>query len=346
MTTSSAVLDLVPASTRAWLLEPDNPAVAVLSAHLFGEKEPKGLWAKRNDYEPIAQILADMREDGSWDTPQRDYQKYGGSLWQIAFLGELWADGSDERIQRAADYAFSRQTAEGKWTANPKASYDMPCLTSNVGRALARMGWSRDERVIAALAYDVDTYRRLGFIGCSDLQPFSLNGYCHMLTPKHLIFLGEVPRDLWPDGAEELRDTCVDHLRDKRVHFSLPEEYREFQPLIYEAKAAEREQVRVRFLAEHPELHYGPKPGWLRFGYPLSYNSDVLEALRGLMAVGEPKRPEYEEALAAVRDAADSEMCWKLRNSFNGKMRANVEKKGQPSKWLTLHALQVLDYFG
>ena len=39
-------------------------------------------------------------------------------------------------------------------------------------------------------------------------------------------------------------------------------------------------------------------------------------------------------------------MRWTLRNSLNGKMIADVETKGQPSKWLTLRALQVLDHFG
>jgi hypothetical protein len=34
------------------------------------------------------------------------------------------------------------------------------------------------------------------------------------------------------------------------------------------------------------------------------------------------------------------------RNSLNSKMFADVETVGGPSKWLTLHALQVLDHFG
>ena len=40
-------------------------------------------------------------------------------------------------------------------------------------------------------------------------------------------------------------------------------------------------------------------------------------------------------------------MRWKLRNSFNGKMLADVENEGRSrSKWLTLRALQVLDWAG
>jgi hypothetical protein len=33
-----------------------------------------------------------------------------------------------------------------------------------------------------------------------------------------------------------------------------------------------------------------------------------------------------------------------MRNSFNGKMIADVETKGEPSRWLTLRSLQVLEW--
>jgi len=38
-------------------------------------------------------------------------------------------------------------------------------------------------------------------------------------------------------------------------------------------------------------------------------------------------------------------MRWKLRTSFNGKMLADVESKGQPSRWVTLRALTALKAF-
>jgi len=57
-------------------------------------------------------------------------------------------------------------------------------------------------------------------------------------------------------------------------------------------------------------------------------------------------RPEYEQAVEVVSVAADPSMRWIMRTSLNGKMIADVETKGQPSKWLTLRALQVLDHFG
>jgi hypothetical protein len=177
------------------------------------------------------------------------------------------------------------------------------------------------------------------------MHDYTLNGYCHMVAPKILLFLAEVPHDAWPDGAEGLRDACIDALRDKEIFRSLPVRYKEFAEAARVPKAKMAE-TRERFLAEHAPLEYREKPGWLRLGFPLSYNSDALESLRALAAVGEPRRAEYEPALEVVRDAADDSMRWTMRTSFNGKMLADVEEKGEPSRWLTLCALGVLDHFG
>jgi hypothetical protein len=337
----------MPAETIAWLLEPSNPAVAALARRTLldtpDDDATSALWASRNAYPPVTAILAAQADDGSWATPGLDYKKYQGSLWQVHLLGELWADGTDERVSRAAEYAFSRQLPDGSWSAtNMRADGSIACLTSNVARALARMGWVEDERVRAALRNLVDLYGELGIVGCREGRDYQLNGYCHMLTVKELLFLGEMPRELWPDGTEELRDACVAALRDKQVFQSLPEESREFNDAIWSMPAAERRGFRKRFLAEHTELHYKPKPGWLRFGYPLSYNSDALEALWALMRAGEQPRAEYQPAIDLVKAGADDAMRWTLRNTFNGKMLADIEAKGQRSKWVTLRALQVL----
>jgi hypothetical protein len=119
-----------------------------------------------------------------------------------------------------------------------------------------------------------------------------------MLTPKWLLFLAEVPRESWPDGAEELRDAAVAALRDKEVYRCLPGKSREFFELVWSAPAAERSGMRDRYVSENAPFEYVDKPGWLRFGFPLSYNSDALEALAALRAVREPPRAEYAAALA------------------------------------------------
>lgn len=348
---AASIMTRVPQETVEWLTDRESPAVAALTRmHLLGEPhsdELGSLWAKRNEYTPVVRILDLMHSDGSWATPGRDYQKYGGSLWQIHLLGELHANGDDERVQRAAAYAFSRQLPDGSWSCmNMRPTGSITCLTANVGRALARMGWAEDDRVIGALAYCVNLHRQLGVVDCREGRLYQLNGYCHMLTPKVLLFLAEVPQGLWPDGAAELRDACVAALREKEIFRSLPAESREFQDALWSMPAASRHGFRERFLAEHEPLHYREKPGWLRFGYPLSYNSDALECLLALAGVGETRRPEYEPAIELVESAGDEQMRWTLRTTFNGKMLADVEEKGRPSRWLTWRALSMLAAFG
>ncbi len=341
----------VPSETIAWLTESENSAVAALTRReLLGERDgPKieALWALRNDYAPIARILSLQNDDGSWAPPARDYKKYEGSLWQIHFLGELYASGDDQRVGRAAEYAFSRQLDDGSWSCSNKRQYgSIPCLTANVGRALARLGYCRDDRTIQALASIARVYLKNGLLACmAGGHSYTLNGYCHMLAPKVLLFLAEVPREVWPDGASELRDECVRVLREREVFRCLPEGSRAFQEQALAVPLKERAVFRERYIAEHGPIEYGDKPGWLRFGYPLSYNSDALEALIALAGVGETHRPEYEPALEAVRGAADARMRWILRNTHNGKMLADVEAKGKPSKWLTWRALRVLAEF-
>src|SRR5512133_2807007 len=98
----------IPAPTLEWLTAAENPAVAVRTRRvLLGEPqspELDALWARRNEYEPVARILDAMRDDGSWADQSKNYIKYTGSLWQIHFLGELWANGDDERVKCAATY--------------------------------------------------------------------------------------------------------------------------------------------------------------------------------------------------------------------------------------------------
>lgn len=42
----------------------------------------------------------------------------------------------------------------------------------------------------------------------------------------------------------------------------------------------------------------------------------------------------------------DGEGRWSMKHSLNGKMWSDIEKKGEPSKWVTLRALRVLKAIG
>jgi len=86
------------------------------------------------------------------------------------------------------------------------------------------------------------------------------------------------------------------------------------------------------------------KPGWLKFGFPLMYQDDVLEMLE-IMARLEVKDARLEDAVDLVEGKRKKDGRWILENTFNGRFWTNIEQKGKPSKWITLKALHVLKYY-
>ena len=81
---------------------------------------------------------------------------------------------------------------------------------------------------------------------------------------------------------------------------------------------------------------------WFKLGFPLSYWSDVLETTAVLAALGYGRDPRLANAIQFILDKQDAQGRWKLHNGLNGKMWIDIEKRGKPSKWVTLRALRVL----
>ena len=82
-----------------------------------------------------------------------------------------------------------------------------------------------------------------------------------------------------------------------------------------------------------------------RFGFPLNYNSDALEAMVALVTVDAPASEALDKPLQLIRDKRTADGVWRMDKSLNGQMWTDVEVKGEPSKWITYFALLVLDHF-
>ncbi len=83
------------------------------------------------------------------------------------------------------------------------------------------------------------------------------------------------------------------------------------------------------------------KPGWLKPGFPLMYQSDIIELL-GIFAELDLWDPRLQDAFDIVMAKRLPDGRWKLENSYNGKMNVRIEKKGKPSKWITLKSMRIL----
>jgi hypothetical protein len=84
---------------------------------------------------------------------------------------------------------------------------------------------------------------------------------------------------------------------------------------------------------------------WFKFGFPMSYWSDVLETTSVLVELGYGKDPRLSNAFELILSKQDDQGRWKLENTLN-RMWVEIERKKEPSKWVTLRALRVLKRVG
>jgi hypothetical protein len=87
-------------------------------------------------------------------------------------------------------------------------------------------------------------------------------------------------------------------------------------------------------------------PSWLRFSFPHWYHYDVLRALEYLRDAGVEPDDRVAEAIGVVEGNRDPLGRWPLQNVYAGEAHLQMEDgEGTPSRWNTLRALRVLDWF-
>ena len=137
---------------------------------------------------------------------------------------------------------------------------------------------------------------------------------CHMGVVKALKALAEIPTSKRSNDVKRTIERGVDYVLKHHIH------------------------------KRSHNLDRVSKAEWLRFGFPLMWNTDILEILGILTGLGCRDR-RVREAVELVISKQDDQGRWKLENTFNGRVQVNIEQKGKTSKWITLNALDVLKRF-
>jgi hypothetical protein len=334
-----------------WLLEEDNPPVRYLTLkHLLGRPAADAELARAKShlmhYEATLEIL--RHGDQFWGDDDTAYSKYTGEYWQLIFLGQFLADGKDPRIAAGIGAMLDRP----KWVR----ADGWHCLTANILAALTRLGYADHpvvQREREALARRVvnDGGIDCGFMACS-LLPL-----CYMAQPKLLLCFSQAPPESRTPAMRSAIKLLVTHMLDHEVFVYVPGNQTEWLAVLERSPGRSQllpgqtvkqwvSEQRDGFLLRRGRGDPKPKSGWLKFGFPLHYNSDVLEAMYALAESGTPMSAALEKPLRVIESKRTPEGKWVLENSLNGKMWADVEAKGKPSKWLTYYALRVLTHFG
>jgi hypothetical protein len=88
-------------------------------------------------------------------------------------------------------------------------------------------------------------------------------------------------------------------------------------------------------------------PTWLEFSFPHWWFYDVLRGLEYMRAAGVRDHDRLAEAVAVVEANRDSDGRWPLQNVHPGEAYFDMDEgDGRPSRWNTLRAMRVLDWFG
>jgi hypothetical protein len=315
----------------AWLLDGDAAMQFATRTRLLGEDaespDCRRLRARIMTDGLVPAILATQGADGHWAGRDRFYTaKYSGTVWNLIILAELGADGADERVLRAADAVLSdaQHPASGGFSMRRSRTAGgglpggvIPCLTGNLVFSLVRLGMLADPRVQAAIDWIV-TYQRFDD-GDGDPSGWPYDGFqmcwgrhtCSMGVVKALKGLAEIPVDRRSTAVGATIDAATEFLLVHHVH------------------------------KRSHDLAAVSKPGWKRFGFPRMYQTDVLEILSLLTRLG-CRDPRMDEALDLVCSKRDEDGRWSLDDTFNDAFSVPVESRGEPSRWVTLRALEVL----
>ena len=85
---------------------------------------------------------------------------------------------------------------------------------------------------------------------------------------------------------------------------------------------------------------------WTRFAYQTWWHYDVLRGLEYLRSTGIAPDERLAEAIDLVISKRDADGRWPLEIRYPGRMPVEFEEVvGQPSRWMTLRARRVLDWY-
>lgn len=321
-----------------WLLEPSNPAVRHLTLrHLLDERDdaPAVVKARRAAMraEPIASILAAQAPEGYWQKPGPGYaKKYTGTVWSLMFLDQMGADPQDRHVRLACDYVLTHSAATtGGFAASgshvdrpPPSSEVIHCLNGNLLRGLIGFGYLDDERVRRAIEWEARSITGEGFEDAGFRYYHSGTsgpGFrcvanwqlpCGWGAVKAMLALARIP--------PRRRTRVVKSAIDEGVGFLLS---------VDPAAAAYPTGSNV-------------SSSWFKLGFPSGYVADVLQTLEALTELGHGRDTRLADALELVLSKQDEHGRWRNEYPYRGKLWADVDEPGTPSKWVTLRACRVL----
>jgi hypothetical protein len=291
-----------------------------------------------------AKIFAKQKENTYWENKESSYiPKFSSTGWQLPVLADLGVTSEDPRFANAVEHFFELHNVEtGGFSLRPKNQKPFEphvCNTGNMVRALAKAGYSRDDRVGKAMDWLLSKQLADSAWNCAP-------------SGKHGSFLATV-EPMWA-LSEMIKHEPRKELKESAARSS------EFV-LKHKIYKSDRDDSVILF-------------DFLKIHYPTHYCYDFLHGLRVLSELGVPRDERMGDALRLLRAKQLVDGLWPLEAVYRGWRHSHpmhgtetvsrpeerelvtegwgkdqtlqLEEAGKPSKWVTLQALLVLKRLG
>jgi len=311
----SDYLKELQADPREWLLQKDNPSARYFTLlHFCGSRKDflEVVSAKKAIMRSpeVKNILSLQNKRGGWEGDPGSFAPASRStIWQLIFLAELGADGRNRKIKKAANVILKEMFPQDSKTGLKGKSFCsyLFCYMGLALRSLVLLGYHHDERIKRAFQFVCERISE---------KQLSCRFRGHLTCPwgaeKILSAFVEVPPRNRTKSMKEAMAYCADFL------------------LRYDLSTAAYPRTGKRSNL------------WFKFGFPRPWHSDILETGYILAKAGYAKDRRLTKAVDYILSKQDHLGRWKMEYSMNGRMLADIERKGEASRHLTFRALYVL----
>ena len=296
-----------------WLLASRTPSIRYLAhTRLAGESAAGAAAAEARaeiaGQDPGAYILAQQAAGGHWNSPKHYYSpKFTSSHWSMLLLSELALDPAHPAMQAGADHMLRMLEADIA-AYRPGGRLLWVCLLGNWLRYQLYCGRLADERVQTVIRYICEDVAR----GCVCHWNHDLP--CAWGVARSLYGLALIPpRERSPEVSGALESGIDFLINQHRLE-----------------KADFPDKTRKHAL-------------WAKTSFPLFYQADILFTLRVLKELGAHTLPNAQPARQWLLERQTTRGTWRGSSPFAKRTRPiDRDEKDAASRWVTLHALDVL----
>ncbi len=296
-----------------WLLEESDPSIRYFTLRWLydlPEDDPAVFNAIQDIAEsaPVQKLKSRQRPQGYWGSDDRPHHGTQRFLLLLMWLGSR----ADAGVLRGMEYLIDGCLADdGSYGMELKGRIvNLPCHGADLLRLMLWSGYEQDPRTKALLGWLVKIQGDDGIWPCvSKLKPFSC---------------------LW---------ATADVLR---AYSGLPASW--LTPQVEASRRLAIEQILASNLYQYGKGK--PSSRWFEFGFPLRFDTDILEVLELLAPYVSPDEEQIQEGLSLVLDKQTADGRWLCEKHPKGglwmQQFIQFEEIGRPSKWVTLHAMRML----